>query len=100
MKRVIRSAAPEALEVVSYRIPAFKQRGILVYFALFKGHIGLYPPVSADAKLRKELSRYAGPKGNLKFPLDQPIPYGLIRRVVLLRVKQDRSRATRKGRRS
>ena len=65
----------------------------MVYFAAFKSHIGLYPPVSGDASLEKALSPYAGPKGNLRFPLDQPIPYTLIKRVVLLRAKQDLSRA-------
>ena len=92
MRRVIRAAAPEAEEVISYRMPAFKQRGILLYFAAFKGHIGLFPPVRGDAKLAKALAPYAGPKGNLKFPLDRPIPYSLIRRVVRLRVKQDFAR--------
>jgi len=89
MRRVIRAAAPDAEEVISYRMPAFRQRGILVYFAAFKSHIGLFSPVRGDVKIEKALAPYAGPKGNLKFPLDQPIPYALIRRVVRLRVKQD-----------
>jgi uncharacterized protein YdhG (YjbR/CyaY superfamily) len=93
----IRSAAPGAREVISYRMPAFRLRGILVYFAAFKAHIGLYPPVSGDASLEKALARYAGPRGNLRFPLDKPIPYALIRRVVLLRVRQDRARAAAVG---
>lgn len=93
IRMTISAAAPGAQEVISYRMPAFRLHGILVYFAAFKVHVGLYPPVSGDASLEKALSRYAGPKGNLKFPLDQPIPYGLIKRVVLLRVKQDLSRA-------
>jgi uncharacterized protein YdhG (YjbR/CyaY superfamily) len=79
-------------------MPAFRLNGILVYFAGFKNHIGLYPPVSGDAKLEKALSSYAGSKGNLKFPLDQPIPYDLIERIVHLRVKQDGARATAKRR--
>jgi uncharacterized protein YdhG (YjbR/CyaY superfamily) len=93
IRRIIRAAAPDATELVSYRMPAFRQHRILVYFAAFKHHIGLYPPISGDAKLEKALSPYAGPKGNLKFPLDRPIPYGLIKRVVLLRVRQDSARA-------
>jgi uncharacterized protein YdhG (YjbR/CyaY superfamily) len=64
----------------------------VIYFAAFRNHIGLYPPVR-DAKLRKEASRYAGPKGNLKFPLDEPIPYGLIARIVKSRVKENREAA-------
>ena len=90
-------AASAAEEVISYRMPAFKQRGILVYFAAFKNHIGLFPPVRGDAALAKALAPYAGPKGNLKFPLDRPIPYTLIRRVVQLRVKQDAARARAKA---
>jgi uncharacterized protein YdhG (YjbR/CyaY superfamily) len=97
IRRVIRLAAPEAEEVISYRMPAFKQHGILVYFAAFKNHIGLYPPVSGDARLRKALEPYAGPKGNLKFPLDRPIPYALIRRIVTLRLKQDHARTSTKS---
>ncbi len=88
IRRTIGNAAPGAEELISYRMPAFRLNGILVYFAAFKNHIGLYPPVSGDAKLEKALLPYAGPKGNLKFPLDQAIPYALIKRVVLLRVKQ------------
>jgi uncharacterized protein YdhG (YjbR/CyaY superfamily) len=93
IRRTIAAAAPGAEEVISYRIPAFRLNGIVVYFAAFKHHIGLYPPVRGDAKLEKAVARYAGPKGNLKFPLDEPIPYALITRIVKLRVKQDRSGA-------
>jgi uncharacterized protein YdhG (YjbR/CyaY superfamily) len=92
IRRTIGAAAPDAEEVISYRMPAFRQHGILVYFAAFKHHIGLFPPVSGDAMLEKAIAPYAGPKGNLKFPLDQPIPYALIKRIVLLRVRQDRAR--------
>ena len=95
IRRTIAAAAPGAEEVISYRMPAFRGNGILVYFAAFKHHIGLYPPVSGDAKLENDIARYAGPKGNLQFPLDEPIPYALIKRIVLLRVKQDRARAKR-----
>jgi uncharacterized protein YdhG (YjbR/CyaY superfamily) len=93
LRRVIRAAAPDATEVISYRMPAFRQRGILVYFAAFKSHIGMFPPVRGDAKLAKALAPYAGPKGNLKFPLDQALPYALIKRIVRLRVKQDSVKA-------
>ena len=98
IRRTISTAAPRAQELISYRMPAFRLHGILVYFAAFKNHIGVYPPVSGDARLEKALSPYSGPKGNLKFPLDQPIPYALIKRVVLLRVKQDLARAAARGR--
>ena len=93
IRRTIRRAAPRADEAISYQIPTFKLDGNLVHFAAFKKHIGFYPPVKGDARLVKAVSRYAGPKGNLRFPLDQPIPYDLIKRVVTLRVKQNLARA-------
>src|SRR4249919_2865079 len=88
IRLTISTAAPDAQEAISYQIPTFKLNGALVYFAAFKNHIGFYPPVSGDARLKKAVSLYAGEKGNLRFPLDQPIPYGLIARIVKLRVKQ------------
>jgi uncharacterized protein YdhG (YjbR/CyaY superfamily) len=93
IRRVIGIAAPGAEELISYRMPAFRQHGILVYFAAFENHIGLYPPISGDARLEKALLPYAGPKGNLKFPLDRPIPYALIKRVVILRARQDSAKS-------
>jgi uncharacterized protein YdhG (YjbR/CyaY superfamily) len=68
------------------------QNGVLVYFAAFKNHIGFYPPVAGNAKLERAVSNYAGEKGNLRFPLDQPIPYGLIEEIVKLRVKRNLSK--------
>jgi uncharacterized protein YdhG (YjbR/CyaY superfamily) len=96
IRATISKAAPDAEETISYRIPAFKQNGILVYFAAFKHHIGFYPPVKGDANLMKALARYAGEKGNLQFPLDQPIPYALIKKIVALRVKQNRAKTAAK----
>src|SRR5688572_18730034 len=96
VRETIRNAAPQAKEVISYQMPAFKQHGILVYFAAWKKHIGLYPPISGDKGLEKAVARYAGPKGNLQFPLDEPIPYDLIGRIVELRVKQDEAKAAAK----
>ena len=93
VRATIRHAAPEARETISYLMPAFRQHGMLVYFAAWKHHIGLYPPVSGDKALQKAVARYSGPKGNLQFPLDEPIPYDLIERVVKLRVKQDSVKA-------
>jgi uncharacterized protein YdhG (YjbR/CyaY superfamily) len=95
IRLTIKNAAPGAQETISYKIPAFRLNRILVYFAGFKNHIGLYPPVRGDAKLVKAASAYAGEKGNLQFPLDHPIPYGLIGRIVKFRVKQNSSKATR-----
>lgn len=96
LRATIRRAAPGATEVISYRMPAFRLHGILVYFAAFKNHIGMYPPLKGDAKLQAAVSKYAGPKGNLKFPLDAPIPYALVARIVKLRVKQDLAKASKK----
>jgi uncharacterized protein YdhG (YjbR/CyaY superfamily) len=93
VRTTISSAAPEAMETISYLMPAFKQHGILVYFAAWKKHIGMYPPISGDKALEKAIARYAGPKGNLQFPLDEPIPYDLIERIVKLRVMQDSDKA-------
>jgi uncharacterized protein YdhG (YjbR/CyaY superfamily) len=96
VRETIRRAAPDAEETISYQMPAFRQHGILVYFAAWKSHIGLYPPISGDKDLEKAVARYAGPKGNLQFPLDEPIPYHLIERIVKLRVKQDAEKAAAK----
>jgi uncharacterized protein YdhG (YjbR/CyaY superfamily) len=93
VRQTIRDAAPDAQETISYQMPSFKQHGILVHFAAWTKHIGLYPPISGDKTLEKAVARYAGPKGNLQFPLNEPIPYDLIARIVKLRVKQDSAKA-------
>ena len=103
VRSTISKVAPGARETISYRIPTFTLSGALVYFAAFKNHIGLYPPVKGDARLERMLSRYAGEKGNLRLPLDQPIPYALIERIVKHRVKQNLAKASanrKKGKRS
>ena len=99
IRLTVKSAAPDAQETISYGMPTFTLNGALVHFAAFKEHIGFYPPVRGDAKLAKALSIYAGEKGNLRFPLNQPIPYGLIERLVKLRVEQDllKARASRRS---
>ena len=96
IRTTISNTAPDAKEVISYQMPAFRQHGILVYFAAWKEHIGLYPPISGDAAIEKAVSGYAGPKGNLQFPLNKPIPWNLIKRIVKLRVKQDNKKAEAK----
>jgi uncharacterized protein YdhG (YjbR/CyaY superfamily) len=86
MRQTIRKAAPEAEETISYQMPTFKLKGsVLVYFAAFRRHIGLFPP--APREFKKEVSSYEGPKGNLKFPTDKPMPYDLVTRIVLFRKK-------------
>ncbi len=89
IKRTISDAVPDAEETISYRMPAFKLEGVIVYFAAFTNHIGLFPPVKGDASLERAVKRYAGPKGNLRFPYDEPIPYGLIKRIVKFRAKRN-----------
>jgi uncharacterized protein YdhG (YjbR/CyaY superfamily) len=80
IRTTVAKAVPKAQEKISYRMPAFELDGIVIYFAAFKKHIGVFPPVR-DAKLKKEVARYAGPKGNLQFPLAERIPYALIGRI-------------------
>jgi uncharacterized protein YdhG (YjbR/CyaY superfamily) len=87
IRRTIRAEAPRAEEVISYGIPMFKFDTPLVYFAAFKKHVGFYPPVVGSTALLKQAAPYKGPKGNLKFPLDEPMPYELIRRLVRARLR-------------
>jgi uncharacterized protein YdhG (YjbR/CyaY superfamily) len=96
VRETIRLAAPGAKETISYMMPAFRQHGILIYFAGWEKHIGMYPPISGNKTLEKAIAKYAGPKGNLQFPLSEPIPYRLIERIVKLRVKQDSEKAAAK----
>jgi uncharacterized protein YdhG (YjbR/CyaY superfamily) len=95
IRATIRKAAPAAEEKISYQIPTFTLNGNLVHFAAFQRHIGFYPPVR-DKKLGVETSVYAGEKGNLRFPLDKPIPYALITKVVKARVRENQKRADEK----
>lgn len=96
LRATIKRSAPDAEEIISYRMPAFRLHGVLVYFAAFKNHIGLYPPIRGDAKLQEDAAAYAGKKGNLRFPLDQPIPYALVARIVKFRARQNRAKANSK----
>jgi uncharacterized protein YdhG (YjbR/CyaY superfamily) len=89
MRQTIRKAAPEAAEVISYQMPAFKQNGVLVYFAAHKNHIGFYPASSGIAAFKKELSPYKGSKGAVQFPLGQPIPFDLVEKIVKFRLKEN-----------
>ena len=98
VRAALRKAAPKAEETISYRIPALRGNGMLVYFAGFKNHVGMFPPVRGDARLVAALARYRGPKGNLRFPLTEPMPLALITRIGKLRAKQDREKADAKRR--
>ena len=93
IRAIVREEAPDAEETISYRMPAFRLGGALFYFAAFKKHIGIYPPVRGDAVLLDALAPYRGEKGNLSFPLAEAMPYELIRRVARQRVRENASRA-------
>jgi uncharacterized protein YdhG (YjbR/CyaY superfamily) len=87
IRAIVREEAPAAEERISYAMPAFFENGAIIYFAPFTHHIGIFPPVKGDPALEKALAKYRGPKGNLRFPLDKPMPYAIIRRVVRARLK-------------
>jgi uncharacterized protein YdhG (YjbR/CyaY superfamily) len=89
LRKTIREAAPQAEEVISYQMPAFKLKGILVYFAAFKNHIGFYPTSSGVEAFKEELSSYEVSKGTIRFPINKPIPFDLVRRIVKFRVKEN-----------
>lgn len=88
MRATIRKAAPGADEVISYRIPAFKQGKIYVWFAAQSRHIGLYPGANAIAAFKKDLAPYKVGKGTVQFPFDEPLPLALIARIVKYRFKE------------
>lgn len=96
VRATIREAAPGAEETINYGIPTFTLNGNLVHFSAFKTHIGFYPTPSGVEKFKKELSKYEGAKGSVKFPLDQPIPYELIEKIVKFRVKENLAKAEAK----
>jgi uncharacterized protein YdhG (YjbR/CyaY superfamily) len=89
MRQTIRKAAPEAVEAISYQMPTFKLNGNLVYFAAFKNHIGFYPTSSGIEAFKKELSPYKGGKGSVRFPIDKPVPFDLVKKIVVFRVKEN-----------
>ena len=97
IRMTIRNAAPSAEETIKYQMPTFTLNGNLVHFAAFKKHIGFYPvPRGIDA-FKDELSVYEGEKATVRFPLDKPIPFDLISRIVKFRVKKNLERAKEKG---
>jgi uncharacterized protein YdhG (YjbR/CyaY superfamily) len=89
IRAAIRKASPKAVEVISYGMPAFKlNEKVLIYFAGFKNHIGLYPAPRAKEEFKKELAAYKGGKGTVQFPLDKPMPLNLITRIVKFKVNE------------
>jgi uncharacterized protein YdhG (YjbR/CyaY superfamily) len=98
IRDIIKEAAPDSLEAIKYQIPTFVLHGNLVHFAAFKKHIGFYPAPSGIAAFKKELSAYKSAKGSVQFPLDGPIPFNLIRKIVHFRVQESREKAAAKPR--
>ena len=97
LRATIRKAAPEAEEVISYRMPAYKLHGMLVFFAGHKNHIGFYPAPTGIEEFKKELLAYKGAKGSVQFPLDKPLPVKLINKIVTFRVKENLEKTTCKS---
>lgn len=97
IRATIKKAAPEAEEAIKYMMPTFVLKGNLVHFAAFKNHIGFYPAPKAIAAFKEELAQYEGGKGTIQFPLDKPIPYHLIGKIVKFRLKDNLERAAAKG---
>ena len=89
LRAVIKKAAPDAEEIISYQMPAYKYNGPLVYFAGYKNHIGFHPTPQGITAFKKELSVYKGSKGAVQFPLDEKLPLDLITKIVKYRVKQN-----------
>jgi uncharacterized protein YdhG (YjbR/CyaY superfamily) len=92
LRQTIKEAAPEAEETINYQIPTFTLHGNLVHFAAFKNHIGFYPTPTGMEAFKRELSSYKGAKGSVQFPINQPLPLPLIRRIVEYRVKENLER--------
>lgn len=97
IRQTIRETAPKAEEAISYQMPTFKLKGNLVHFAAFQNHIGFYPVPSGIEQFKEELSVYKQGKGSVQFPLDKPMPYELISRIVAFRVQENLAKAEAKG---
>lgn len=98
LRQAIRDLVPEAEETISYGIPTFKLHGNLVHYAAYKNHIGFYPGAAGIEIFKDKLARYKLSKGTVQFPIDEPIPFDLIREIVLFRVNQNQLKAQAKKR--
>ena len=96
IRATIIKAAPEAEEVISYMMPAYKYQGMLVFFAGYKNHIGFYPGAGGIEAFKKEIAVYKNAKGSVQFPLDKPLPVKLIKQIVKFRLKQNKEKAAAK----
>lgn len=93
VRKAVREAAPDAEETISYNIPTFRYHGNLVHFAAWKDHIGFYPTSSGIKAFAEELAKYETSRGTVQFPMDRPLPIGLIKKLTRFRVKENRARA-------
>ena len=98
IRAAIQSGAPQATEKISYQMPTFYLNGNLVHFAAFKNHIGFYPTPSGISSFAKELAKYESAKGSVQFPLDQPLPLALIKKIVKFRVAENLAKAQKPAR--
>ena len=96
VRTTIKKAAPDAEEAIKYAMPAFVYKGNLVFFAAYKNHIGFYPTPSGIIAFKKDLAAYQTSKGAVQFPLDKPMPVGLITKIVKYRVKENSEKAKAK----
>jgi len=96
MRKTIKAAAPKAEELISYQMPAYKYKGVLVYFAAFEKHIGFYATPTGHAAFKKELSAYKTGKGSVQFPFTEPLPLDLVKRIVQFRVKENEAKSITK----
>ena len=97
IRQTIHNAAPKAEEAISYSMPAFKQNGVLVWFAAFKNHIGFFPTALGVEAFKEELKGYEISKGTIRFPLDKPIPFDLVKKIVEYRVKENLAKPNLSG---
>jgi len=97
MRTTVTQAAPKAQEVISYNMPAIKQHGVLVYYAAGKSHIGFYPTASPMQEFKDQMTKYKTSKGAIQFPMDQPIPIALVKKIVRFRMKENAERALAKA---
>jgi uncharacterized protein YdhG (YjbR/CyaY superfamily) len=96
MRQTIKQVAPEAVETISYQMPAFRLNGILVYFAAFKDHIGFFPTASGVAAFKEEVTGYMTSRGTIQFPLDKPIPFDLVKQIVQFRKTENLAKQKKK----
>ncbi len=95
-RKIITETVPEAEEVISYQMPSYKYHGMMLHFAAFKNHVGLYPGPSAITAFKDELQNYSTSKGTVQFKLDEPLPVALIAKIAAHRAKENRLRAEMK----